>query len=192
MRKNRKRNTWIEKEKYYIGLTSKQQQFIIDKEDISYVENYTWYIQQKIVNGKYVGGEYIVAQFPIQDNKRVRKFLHNIIWEANYGEIPKGKKVDHIDRNPRNNRKDNLRLVSQQSNAMNRNRPQNNTSGFIGVSFNKAGQKWIAYITIDKKRINLGVFDNKEEAIKERLKAEKIYFQDFAPQRHLFKEYDIE
>lgn len=34
-------------------------------------------------------------------------------------------------------------------------------------------------------------FDNKEDAIRARLQAEKEYFGEFAPQRHLFEEHGI-
>jgi len=37
----------------------------------------------------------------------------------------------------------------------------------------------------------LGSYKNIENAIIARLKAEKNYFKEFAPQRHLFKEYKI-
>ena len=45
---------------------------------------------------------------------------------------------------------------------------------------------------INGKNIHLGVFEDKEDAIKERLNAEVKYFGEFAPQTHLFKEYGIE
>ena len=49
-----------------------------------------------------------------------------------------------------------------------------------------------AYITVNKKWIHLGIFNNLEEAIIVRLKAELKYFGiDFAPQRHLFEKYNI-
>lgn len=68
---------------------------------------------------------------------------------------------------------------------------KNNTSGFSGVSWDKERSKWVAYIVIDKKRKKLGRFDDKKDAIKTRLLAEEKYFGEFAPQRHLFKEYSI-
>ena len=37
----------------------------------------------------------------------------------------------------------------------------------------------------------LGRFSDKEDAIKARLQAEAKYFKEFAPQRHLFKQYGI-
>ena len=53
-----------------------------------------------------------------------------------------------------------------------------NTSGYKGVSFNKATGKYVAYISRDKKFRHLGTFDTAEEAYKARLKAEKELYSD--------------
>ena len=52
--------------------------------------------------------------------------------------------------------------------------------------------KCISNICVNNKTKYLGTFIDKKDAIKCRLKAEKLYFKEFAPQRHLFKEYGIE
>ncbi|HAU85878.1 MAG TPA: hypothetical protein DCW90_10350, partial [Lachnospiraceae bacterium] len=78
-----------------------------------------------------------------------------------------------------------------QQNAMNRAFMSNNTSGIIGVYWSKANAKWRAVIGFDGKKIHLGYYENKEEAIKIRLQAEKKYFGEFAPQRKLFEKYGI-
>ena len=53
---------------------------------------------------------------------------------------------------------------------------KNNTSGKTGVSFNKRKKRWVSVIELKGKRIHLGYFENKEDAIKARLKAEEEYF----------------
>jgi len=52
----------------------------------------------------------------------------------------------------------------------------NNTSGYKGVCWVKQSKKWKAYITFQGQRVNLGNFENKQDAIKARLKAEDEYF----------------
>lgn len=55
----------------------------------------------------------------------------------------------------------------------------------------KRHNKWRARIHIGAKEIYLGEFIDKESAIRARLIAEKEYFKEFAPQRHLFEQYGI-
>ena len=67
----------------------------------------------------------------------------------------------------------------------------NNTTGFIGVSYHEQKCQYQAYIGVNKKRIYLGSYDNIIDAIKSRLCAEKKYYGEKAPQKHLFEKYDI-
>jgi len=62
---------------------------------------------------------------------------------------------------------------------MNRDLQSNNTSGVVGVHWHKQSNKWYAHITINKKDIFLGLFDDLEEARKIRIDAEKKYFKEF-------------
>lgn len=72
--------------------------------------------------------------------------------------------LDHVDGNKANNRPDNLRLANKSTNAMNRGKQANNSSGFKGVSFRKDRNKWLAKITKDGKAHHLGLFESKEKA----------------------------
>ena len=67
----------------------------------------------------------------------------------------------------------------------------NNTSGFIGVNFDKRCNRWFSTIIVSGTYHCLGRFDSKEDAIKARLKGELQYLGDLSPQKHLFKEYGI-
>lgn len=73
----------------------------------------------------------------------------------------------------------------------NRLTPDNNTSGIIGVSFDKTHNVWKSFITHNDKRNNIGSYKNKEDAIKNRLEKEKALFGEFAPQKNLFEQYNI-
>lgn len=99
---------------------------------------------------------------------------------------------DHQNQNKLDNRKSNLRPCTRQENQRNCSVSKNNTSGFTGVVWDERRQKWIAQIAVDYKNINLGRFISKDDAIRTRLQAEAKYFGEFAPQRHLFKQYGIE
>ena len=61
----------------------------------------------------------------------------------------------------------------------------------MGVNWEKRRNKCRSRIVVDEKEIYLGIFQNKEDAIKTRLEAEEKYYGEFAPQRHLFEQYGI-
>lgn len=98
---------------------------------------------------------------------------------------------DHKDQNELNNLESNLRPCSTSQNCMNRKVQKHNTSGYSGVTWDKNKKRWRARININKKQTTIGIFENKEDAIKARLEAEAKYYGEFAPQRHLFEEYGI-
>lgn len=77
---------------------------------------------------------------------------------------PKGLFVDHINMDPLDNRRKNLRFATKAQNMHNRRRPRHNSTGFKGVYFNKATGKWDAYISANKRRTYLGAFLSAEAA----------------------------
>jgi hypothetical protein len=100
--------------------------------------------------------------------------VHRLAWLYSYGEWPKNE-IDHIDQNSLNNRLSNLRDVTTLENQKNQKTPKNNSSGTMGVYFDIAAQKWRAYINVESKRLHLGLFKSKEDAISARKKAEVKY-----------------
>ena len=86
---------------------------------------------------------------------------------------------------------ENCRWVDKFVQAMNHGIQKNNTSGVRGVKWDNECKRWYAQININNKRIYLGRFNNKDDAIVARLNAELTYLGDAAPQRHLFKQYKI-
>lgn len=85
--------------------------------------------------------------------------------------------VDHVNRMPLDNRKDNLRVVTQRVNAINSNMKCTNTSGHTGVWRRKDTGRWSARIVVNYRQISLGCFDTKQEAIEARKKAFDKYFK---------------
>lgn len=101
-------------------------------------------------------------------------YCHRIIWLLIYGRWPIS--IDHIDHNPLNNVLKNLREVrGQKEQAKNFSRRYDNKSGVTGVFYDKNRSKWMAYIKVNYKRIHLGRFTSKEDAIEARKKAEAAY-----------------
>lgn len=91
--------------------------------------------------------------------------------------------VDHINGDGLDNRRCNLRVCSRSENNTHSRMSKNNTSGFIGISFNKQYGKWEAHVCVNYKKICLGYFDCREDAVKTRLEAEKKYYGAFTPLR---------
>lgn len=99
---------------------------------------------------------------------------HRLAWLYTHGEFPPDG-LDHKNRDRSDNRISNLRLATNAENMQNIPIPSSNTSGHIGVSWDKATQKWLAQIQINRKKINLGRFHNLEDAIAARKAAELKY-----------------
>jgi hypothetical protein len=98
-------------------------------------------------------------------NKSVTLQSHQLAWFLYYNEV--ALYVDHIDRNKRNNKIDNLRSVTSQENNFNRT--------CKGSFYNKLNKNWRAQISINNKTINIGTFKTEEEAIQSYLNAKKTY-----------------
>lgn len=60
-----------------------------------------------------------------------------------------------------------------------------------GVTWDKGIEKWVSRIRINYKSVYLGCFTEERDAIISRLKAEKEYLSELAPQKYLFEQYGI-
>ncbi|MDF7658333.1 HNH endonuclease [Erwiniaceae bacterium L1_54_6] len=105
---------------------------------------------------------------------------HRLAWFLMKKRWPDGM-VDHINRNPTDNRWCNLRLATRSQNGMNRTAPANNTSGRKGVCWCKRNEKWFAYIMLNQKQKSLGYYVNISGAISARERAEQESFESFNP-----------
>lgn len=90
------------------------------------------------------------------------------------------KEIDHKNRDPLDNRRSNLREATRSENCANRGINSNNTSGFKGVDFHKSSGKWRARICVNRKSIDLGLFDKPHDAHEAYVHAANRYFGEFA------------
>lgn len=118
----------------------------------------------KTINGFYVQFKTKPSGVSKINGKDVRstKPLHR--WLTN---CPKEFQVDHINRNPLDNRRCNLRIVTSRENNLNK----KNNNKVPGVRWHSQGKKWNARITIKGKDKSLGMFSRYEDAVCARLKA---------------------
>lgn len=131
-----------------------------DKKDIETINKYKWYIGSH---------GYAVTYDRISGKKDAKKILMHRLLMGKAGHLV----VDHINRDKLDNRKSNLRFLSQARNTFNKTPQRNNKTGFSGVNLHKNG-KYIVSIELDNKPVHLGYFCCMEDAVKCRLAAEKL------------------
>lgn len=88
---------------------------------------------------------------------------HRAVWCLTTGRWP-SETIDHINGNRRDNRICNLRDVPHAHNCRNQPLSKVNTSGFTGVHFDAARNKYAAHITVDGRTLHLGRFDTLADA----------------------------
>lgn len=98
---------------------------------------------------------------------RANVYMHQVVAKT-----PKGYDTDHLNRDKLDNRLENLRATTRSLNKFNVGLIATNTSGMKGVRWDASRGKWFAFITIMRKMYNLGRFDNVEEALDARKRAE--------------------
>lgn len=96
---------------------------------------------------------------------RKTTYAHRVIAERMVGrKLQRHEKVDHINGNGTDNRRENLRVVSHSDNLVNRDGWRNSSSKYKGVTFYKRDGNWQAKICPRGKTIHLGYFGTEEEA----------------------------
>lgn len=160
---SKKYNDYEIQEDYVIMYTTKGEPFFVDLDDFWRVKDYCWFKNK---------------QGYIASNEKGKGFLlHDFIMNC-----PKGYIVDHIGNNDTliDCRKSNLRIGNRSQNGYNRRAYKNNKTGVVGVRYNKDRDKYTSYITVNKKRIYLGNFENFDDAVKARKDAEEKYFREWS------------
>ena len=116
----------------------------VDASDHEWLSQWTWWLH----NG-----------YAARRGKSGMIYMHREILQA-----PRGKDVDHINRNKLDNTRLNLWVCTRGENARNRSKQRGRSSRFRGVSYSKACGKWGATIGFEGKSIWLGYFTDEEEA----------------------------
>lgn len=133
---------------------------IIDSDDAAAVGKWKWQLTR---NG-------YACRSHWNGERYEKMYMHRYLMQT-----PTGMDTDHINRNKLDNRRSNLRVVDRSANNFNSDPASNNTSGHKGVGYFKPAKLWRAYIKhqSELKRIELGYFKTKEEAIAARRAAEE-------------------
>ena len=128
----------------------------------------------------YLGANGYVYYSIWENGRSIPRTLHQFLM----GRTP-GTHIDHINGDKTDNRRANLRVVSPQTNQVNRKRlNRNNASGLRGVAYRpqlSAKSPWRAQITVDRKNYHLGLFATQEEAVQARRAAELERYGELTP-----------
>lgn len=140
---------------------------LIDLDDVEKIKNYKWYMRKDYIINDTVG------------------YMHRFITNCSPDKV-----VDHINNNPLDNRKANLRICTQTENLMNRKKQKTNTSSiYKGVSWKKPNNKWSVQIRVNKKLKYIGYYDDELEASIAYDKASIMYYKEFAKTNHPIENY---
>jgi hypothetical protein len=118
---------------------------VINDEDLDLVSGYKWFSK----DGYAMTHVYI-------NGKRTSAYMHRLIINA-----PPDMQVDHIDGEPSNNLRSNLRVCTTAENQHNQH-TRRSASGYKGVF--RGGKRWRAMIRFGGKQHYIGTFDKPEEA----------------------------
>lgn len=142
--------------------TKSNETILCDADDFGKVKDFSWYVSS--------------SGYAATTDNGMLMYMHRLIKKD---ELQADEEVDHINGNPLDNRKVNLRVCSHKENLRNLGVQKNNTSGYPGVHKLKSG-RFRALIMIDYRSIDLGTYATFEEAVAARKDAEKLYFGEFA------------
>ena len=139
---------------------------LVDDEDFEYLSQWKWHSHER--------------GYPRRTEYRNGKCFRYFRMSRVIMRVRPGEEVDHINRNPLDNRRKNLRVASTSQNQANRIILSNNTSGFKGVSWHKTSGKWSAYIGFQGKQYHLGVFSDIKDAARAYNTAAEGFYNEFA------------
>lgn len=160
VRKRPPKNTYDLTGDFGIGYINNKNKavFYFDLEDYDKIKGYTWYSSHGYISTRERGNQKLLR-------------LHRLVMNA-----PSNKVVDHINHNPLDNRKENLRVCNQSDNTINRKSAKNYT-GVQGVRLMPSG-KWETRLTYHGK-VYIKRFPTLEEAVSYRKQLEEKYFGEF-------------
>ena len=136
---------------------------------------FTWKVRvgQRVAAGAIAGTLLDHGYIAIRVNGRGYR-AHRLAWQAVHGEWPE-QEIDHINGIRSDNRICNLRLATRQENCRNQKKTDSNTSGTVGVSWDKSQSVFKACIMINGLTVNLMKSKDINKVITARKAAERRY-----------------
>jgi hypothetical protein len=118
----------------------------VDEDDFYWLSQWNW-------NAVSIKQKYYVKRAKkkalLKTGIKYEVFLHRVIMRCSDPNLV----VDHIDGNPLNNQKSNLRICTKAENNRNVSSHKNSSSKYLGVTYDKARNKWNAQLMVNGKRV---------------------------------------
>lgn len=166
--KQKKYNRYDLTGEYAKGYLDDGREFLFDIEDYDLIKGFHWKSDNR---------GYILCQ--IKKHGKVKSiYLHRI--SAN---PPSGVSIDHINGNKFDNRKCNLREVTQTQNCYNKPLSSKNKSGVTGVFWHSKKNKWLVNISHNNQSVYIGLYEKFEDAVQARYEAEDMYYGEYSGRR---------
>lgn len=126
-------------------------------------EDYDWIMNEYHVYACKVQKAMYVDCRRIEDGGHApKRKIHRVIY-ARHHPLERGQLLDHIDGNPCNNQKANLRIATHSQNSINRDKTAPGTSQYKGVTLNQDG-RWYARLKKGGRYTCIAVFLTEREA----------------------------
>jgi hypothetical protein len=135
---------------------------LVDEADAALVQRYRWHRHSRYA-----------AYAESVNGRLVFTMMHHLILSDNG-------MFDHINGNPLDNRRSNLRPATHAQNMRNRKTHKNNKCGYKGVYWAKAKGKWRVRINFEKRRYHIGEFSDLESAARAYDEAALKFHGEFA------------
>jgi len=149
-------------------LSTSKGEFMVDAEDLHKLAGFNkWHITKR--------GDVCAQKMSRKVICTVK--LHRLIM----GIVDPKIEVDHKNHDRKDNRKVNLRPCHHIDNGRNLPLRKGSRSGVSGVIWDKQTSNWNANIVVNRKKLNLGRYNDFLEAVSARLSGEAIYYGEFAP-----------
>lgn len=152
----------------HLPLANSDMPAIVDDDVYEQIKDRSWRVMT-VTNG----AQYIVWKGRVS-GKHTTVYLHRLVMEDQKGMI------DHINGDPFDNRRENLRVTTNSQNQMNSKKKAGVKSIYKGVSWNSKLQKWKVQIGIDGKDYFIGYFENERHAAYAYDLNAPIFFGEFA------------
>jgi len=125
---------------------------LVDDEDYEWLNQWGWFASQS-------RKEYYAVRTDYSNGGKKNIKMHRVIL----GLTGPKQQGDHINGITLDNRRGNLRAVTNQQNSWNQ-KPTKGSSKFKGVSWKKEAKKWVVQLMVSGKKIHIGYFNCEIEA----------------------------